>query len=232
MGELLVTEKQIVVPGEILATGIDHLPASGAFREEDKIISSQLGIVSTNGRLIKVVSLNGPYIPKRGDTVIARIAYVNYSNWFVDIGYAYEASLTMKEATSEFVPRGADISEILRLNDIIVAKIINVTTSKAIDVSLRGPGLRRLEGGKIINVPAPKVPRIVGKLGSMVNMIKEMTGCHLIAGQNGRIWLSGPDPESEKIATEAVLLIAAKSHISGLTDRVKAFIEQAKGERK
>ena len=234
MGELLIkeNEKKIVVPGEILATGMDYLPASGAFREDDKIISSLLGIASTNGRLVKVVPLNGPYVPKLGDTVIGRIADVNYSNWFVDIGYAYDASLTMKEATSEFIPRGADISEIFALNDLLVLKITNVTRSKAIDVSLRGPGLRGLRGGKVVNVMATKVPRIVGKQGSMIGMIKDMTGCDIVAGQNGRIWISGQDPESEKLATDAVRLIEDESHVSGLTDRVKAFMEKARGEKK
>lgn len=231
MGELIVKEKQIVVPGEILASGMDYLPAGGSFREEDSIVSSQLGIVNVSGRLIKIVPLAGPYIPKTGDTVIGRIADLTYSSWFVDVGYAYDASLTMKEATSAFVPRGAELTNFFKLNDLVVTKIINVTKSKAIDVTMRGPGLRKLQGGKIINVPAPKVPRIVGKQGSMISMVKEMTGCDIVAGQNGRIWISGPDPAKERIAEEVVLIISAESHTSGLTDRVKKFIN-SKGERK
>ena len=231
MGELLTKEKQIVVPGEVLATGMDYLPAGGAFREDDNIISCQLGIVNLSGRLIKVVPLGGPYIPKKGDTVIGRVADMTYSSWFVDVGYAYEASLTMKEATSAFVPRGAELTNFFKINDLVVGKLINVTKSKAMDLTMRGPGLRKLQGGKVILVPAPKVPRVVGKMGSMINMIKEMTGCQVIAGQNGRIWISGTDPVKERIAEEAVLLIAAESHISGLTDRVKDFIAK-NGEKK
>ena len=232
MGELLVNEKQVVVPGEVLATGMDYLPAQGAFREDDKIISSQLGIVSTNGRLIKIVPLGGPYVPKRGDTVIGRVADLTYSSWFVDVGYAYDANLTMKEATSEFIPRGTDISEVFMLNDWLVTKITNVTKSKAMDLTMRGPGLKRLSGGKIIFVPAPKIPRVVGKQGSMITMIKTMTDCDIIAGQNGRLWVSGKNPESERLAEEAINLISENSHVSGLTDKVKAFIEQKQGEKK
>ncbi len=232
MGELLVKEKQITVPGEILATGMDYLPAGGAFRDEDQIVSSQFGIVNVSGRLIKVVSLNGSYIPKQGDVVIGRIADVNYSNWFVDIGYAYEASLTMKEATSAFIPRGSELTDLFKIGDFIVTGITNVTKSKAMDITMRGQGFRKLIGGKIITIPSAKVPRVVGKQGSMINMIKEMTGCQMIAGQNGRIWLSAKEPADERLATDAIMLIAAESHTSGLTDRVKAFIEKAKGERK
>lgn len=232
MGDLLVNERDIVTPGEILATGMDYLPATGAFREEENIVSSQLGMVNISGRLIKIVPLGGPYVPKRGDTVIGRISDVNYSNWFVDIGYAYEASLTMKEATSSFIPRGAELTDIFKLNDLVVTGIINVTKAKAMDITMRGPGFKKLVGGKLVSVPSAKIPRVVGKAGSMINMIKEMTDCNIIAGQNGRIWVSGKDPASERLAVEAIRLIEAEAHLSGLTDRVKGFIESSRGERK
>lgn len=230
MGKLEINEKQIVVPGEILATGMDYLPAKGAFREGDRIVASQLGIVTVSGRLIKIVPLAGSYIPKCGDIVIGRVADLTYSSWFVDVGYAYDANLNMREATSAFIPRGTDISEIFRIGDLLVTKITNVTRSKAIDVSMRGPGLRKLVGGKVIEVPAAKVPRIVGKAGSMIGMIKEMTDCQVLAGQNGRVWISGKDPDNERMAVDAICFIVENAHVSGLTDRVKSFIERGKGK--
>ena len=41
---ILVKERDIVVPGQELADGMDYLPSEGAFREGDKIISSKLGL--------------------------------------------------------------------------------------------------------------------------------------------------------------------------------------------
>ena len=70
MGELLVKDKDIVIPGQELALGMDFLPASGTCRDNDKIIASQLGLISLNGRLIKIIPLNGKYVPKKGDNVI------------------------------------------------------------------------------------------------------------------------------------------------------------------
>ena len=55
MGKLLIKDKDIVVPGDVLAEGIDYLPAGGAFREENNIISSQLGLVTVSGRLVRVI---------------------------------------------------------------------------------------------------------------------------------------------------------------------------------
>lgn len=229
MGQIFVEEKKVVVPGDVLAIGMDYLPAGGAFRDNDKIIASQVGVASVSERLIRVIPLSGNYIPQRGDVVIGKISDMTYSSWFVDIGYAYEAVLSIKEATSDFVERGADLTDYFNIGDHMVAKLYNVTKSKAMDLSLKGPGLRKLTGGKIINVTPAKIPRIVGKGGSMINMIKDATGCQMIVGQNGRIWISGKEATMERKATDAIMLINDKAHTRGLTERVKAFLE-SKGE--
>jgi exosome complex component RRP4 len=90
-----------------------------------------------------------------------------------------------------------------------------------------GPGLRKLDTGRIIRVNPNKVPRIIGKEGSMVSMIKAETNCRITVGQNGVIWVSG-NPKEELIAVSMIRKIERESHISGLTERIKAEIENAK----
>ncbi len=228
MGKLLVKEKQLVVPGEVLAEGMDYLPASGAFRENNKLYSSQVGLISIDGRLVKIVPLSGKYVPRRGDTVIGKIVDINFGGWQVDIGTAYEANLSMKEATSDFIERGADLTQYYDFGDIICTKITKVIRNKIIDLTTKGPGLRKLKGGKIIDVTPSKVPRIIGKQGSMISMIKEATGCTIIVGQNGRVWLSGNDPKSEKLATDIILKVNNEAHKEGLTDEIKNFLDRSK----
>ena len=87
---LMIEDKQFVIPGQRLAEGMDYLPANGTYREEDNIYSAQLGIVNVVGRLVKVISLSGRYIPKTGDTVIGKITNIGFNGWMVDINYAYE----------------------------------------------------------------------------------------------------------------------------------------------
>ena len=229
MGQLFVEDKKVVVPGDVLAIGMDYLPAGGAFRDKDKVIASQVGVATVNERLIRVIPLAGNYVPQRGDVVIGKVADMTYSSWFVDVEYAYEAVLSIKEATSDFVERGAELTDYFNIGDYMIAKLVNVTKSKAMDLSLRGPGLRKIQGGKIIYVTPAKIPRIVGKGGSMITLVKDATGCQIIAGQNGRIWISGKDPEMERKATEALMLINEKAHTRGLTERVKTFLG-VKGE--
>tara|TARA_Y100000310_G_C20668115_1_gene808751 strand:- start:204 stop:905 length:702 start_codon:yes stop_codon:yes gene_type:complete len=226
MSKLVVNDKEIVVPGEVLAEGMDYLPSYGTQRDDDQIVAMQEGLVNVNGRVIKIIPLNGKYIPKKDDTVIGYVQDSTYSSWFIDVGYAYDGSLSLKDATSDFIERGASLSKYYKPGDIVLIKITNVTREKSIDLSMKGPGLRKLTTGRVIEIGASKVPRVVGKQGSMISMIKEQTGCSIFAGQNGRIWIKGEDPLMEIVATEAINLINQKAHVSGLTDLIKAFLEK------
>jgi len=138
--------------------------------------------------------------------------------------------LSVKDATSEFVQRGTDLTQFFDVDDYIVAKIINVTSQKLIDLTMRGPGLRKLVGGRVIEVNTNKVPRIIGKQGSMIHMIKEATGCKIIVGQNGLLWILG-EPKNELIAIEAIRKIEQESHLSGLTEKIKEFLEKSTGKK-
>jgi exosome complex component RRP4 len=74
------------------------------------------------------------------------------------------------------------------------------------------------------------VPRIIGKQGSMVSMIKKATNCNIIVGQNGVVWIKGLNPEDELITVQTITKIELESHISGLTERIKNFL-QSKGKK-
>lgn len=225
MSELKIKDKAIVVPGEELAIGLDYLPNGSAFRENDKIIANQLGLISLNGNVIKVIPLTGKYIPKRDDVVIGRIMDVGFSNWFVNIDYAYDASLSVRDI-QQFVNKEDDLSYYYDFNDLIAAKIARVTKSKKVDLTMKGPGLIKLVGGKIIKVTPNKVPRIIGKGGSMIDMIKTATKCKITVGQNGLVWIKGENFKDENKATEAIMKIEKDSHTQGLTDKIKAFLEK------
>src|SRR3989338_2644552 len=229
MAELLVPDKSIVVPGEEVAAGMDFLPTEGIYRDGEKLIASRLGLLVVDGRLVKLIPLSGKYLPKRGDVIVGKVIDVAISGWRVDINSAYTAMLSMKEATAEFIARGADLTRYFTFGDYIVTKIVNVTSQNLVDISMKGPGLRKLSEGMIVTVAPNKVPRIIGKQGSMVSMIKNATGCRVIVGQNGLVWLDG-EPDAELLAVKTIKKIENEAHLSGLSDQIKAFLEKETGK--
>lgn len=230
MTGILVQEKGIVVPGQEIAEGMDFLPGQGVIREGDKLISTKVGIVNISGRLIKLIPLGGKYLPRKGDIVIGRVVAMGFSGWRINIGWPFEANLSLRDATSEFVEKNADLSKYYDFGDYLVTQIVNIASAKIIDLTMKGPGLRKLGPGRMINVTPSKVPRIIGKQGSMINMIKDATGCKISVGQNGVVWLVGENPEKEMLAVKTIQKIEDECHVPGLTDRIKEFLEAQKGK--
>lgn len=223
MGKLLANEKEIVIPGEQVAEGMDFVPGTGTYRKGEFVTASILGLLSIEGRMVKIIPVSGKYLPQRGDTIIGRIKDVTMSGWIVDINSAYDSMLGLKEASSEFIRKGADLTRYFNFGEYIETKIINVTTQNVVDLTMKMPGLRKLGEGMIINVNPSKVPRIIGKQGSMVSMIKKETNCRIVVGQNGIVWIQG-EPEKEIIAANVIKKIERESHTSGLTDRISTFL--------
>src|SRR3989344_1890614 len=187
---LLIKDKTVAVPGEVLADDIGFIPGFGTYRIDNRILASRLGLVQVDGKVIKTIPMAGRYLPKRNDVVIGRVMDVLISGWRVDINSPYTAVLSSKE-TPEFIEKNEDLTRYFDLDDHVVAKITNVTSQNLVDLTVRDQGLRKLRGGRIITVNTHKVPRIIGKKGSMVSMIKQATNCRITAGQNGLIWLDG-----------------------------------------
>jgi exosome complex component RRP4 len=226
MTELLIQDKTIVVPGEELAKGMDYIPSFGTYREKEFIISELVGMARVEGKVIKIIPLTGEYAPKKNDTIIGQVEDVTYSGWVINTFSPYHALLNVKDATTEYIPKGADLTEYFNIGDYLVIKIINVTSQKLIDVTAKGPGLRKLGKGRMVRVNPNKVPRIIGKQGSMVSMIKESTNTQIVVGQNGLVWVSGTDAKLENKAEMAIKKIEEEAHTSGLTETMEAWLRE------
>ncbi|MEM2454776.1 MAG: KH domain-containing protein, partial [Candidatus Bathyarchaeia archaeon] len=87
----------------------------------------------------------------------------------------------------------------------------------------------KITHGQIVKVSPAKIPRIIGRRASMVNLLKRETECKITVGQNGIILVSGPTPEHEKLAILAIEKISQEAHTSGLTDRISEMIRREKG---
>ena len=83
-----------------------------------------------DGRTIKLIPMSGRYMPKIGDTIICKVIDVGFNGWRIDTNSAYSAMLSMKDATSDFIARGANLTQYYDLGEHIVCKIANVTSQK------------------------------------------------------------------------------------------------------
>lgn len=217
-----VENRQLVVPGEVLAEGMDYLPGEGTYRNQKQILASMLGLVEFKGRLVRIIALNGKYIPKADDPVIGIVTEVSYNKWNVDINCPYPALMLVGDASDRYIDTNKDkLSSFFDVGDAIICQIKRIDETMTAFVTARGPGLRKLHEGRLIKVQAAKVPRIIGRSASMVKMIKEHTGSRMFVGQNGIIWIEGGD---EELAIAAVRKIEREAHIPGLTDRMSEFL--------
>ena len=226
MRRIFVKPRELVVPGTLLAQG-PFKNGRGTFREGNRIYSTVIGLVEVRKDMIRVIPLEGPYIPEVGDNVLGKIVDVRFSNWSVDIGAPYEANLRVQDATEERIDLlKTDLRKIFDIGDIIYAKIKAYNEINQIDLTTKGMPFRGgpLRGGQLVTITPSKVPRLIGKGGSMINMIKKLTNTRIIVGQNGWVWVSGKNDELEKLAIEAILKVDRESHTQGLTDRVKELL--------
>jgi exosome complex component RRP4 len=216
-----MTQREIVLPGTYIEERKGRKIVN-CYVEGEKVFSKVLGILKISDEEISVVPLAGKYFPKVGDRIIGRIEEIEVSGWWVDINSPYRAFLPLAEAVEEFVDvRRVDLSRFYDIDDIIFCKITKVTKNKIIQVSMKDMLARKLFGGITIKITPYKVPRVIGKGGSMIELIKKKTGSEIYVGQNGVIWIKGGKKEK---AIEAILTIEREAHISGLTEKIAKML--------
>ncbi len=216
--------RDVVVPGEFVEDKKGRKLGEGVYAEDDKIFAMVLGIPYISRNQIKVIPLSGIYIPQVNDRIIGIISKVEISGWLIDMNSPYLGFLPISEGVDEFVDKTrTDISKFFGVGDVIFCKVSKVTEGKKCRISMRDIGAKKLYGGSILEVKPTKVPRIIGKGGSMIKMIKEKTECLIYVGKNGVIWIKG---EKKRKAIEAILKIERQSHTVGLTERIEKMLDE------
>jgi exosome complex component RRP4 len=220
-----MAERKVVIPGEEIVKGKDYLPGEGTEKRNESIVALRYGLAEESNRLVKVIPLSGVYQPRSGNVVIGKVELVTFNGWVIDIGASENGFLTLTEVPRYVNKNGLD--EVMDIGDMVVAKIFSIN-KRGIDLSIKSRGLGKVEHGIIVKINSNKVPRVIGKEGSMVKLIKEETGCNITVGQNGLIWLKGDKVEDELLAKKAILFIVEKSYVAGLTEEVKKWFGENK----
>lgn len=216
-------KRRVVIPGEVIVSGEDYLPSDGTRREGDNILASRFGLAEEAGRVIRVIPITGAFIPRRNNVVLGRVIDITFYGWIIDIDSASSAFLPIEESP-RFINKN-EMDQFLAIGDVVAGKIWSVK-AKGIDLTLKGKGLGKLEGGFIFRISPNRVPRVIGREGSMINLIKEKTGCNITVGQNGWIWVKGNSIDDEIKARKAIEFIADKFHVEGLTEKVEEWFNE------
>ena len=199
--------KRIVIPGELLSEERKRL-GGNVFVSDGKIYSKVLGITDDEGERATVVPLEGKYNPQMEDTVIGVVARVIQAGYLLD----------MNSYTESFISRSTIRSGDLKVGDMVMAKVTDVNELK--EASIAFPKL--LFDGDVIPVIAVRTPRLIGKNGSMLELLKEGTGADIIVGKNGRVWAKGGDLE---LLRKVIEFIETNSYKSNLTKAVEGFFK-------
>ena len=217
--------RQLVIPGDLIEThGLK--PGLGTYVEASNVIAAQLGIRTERDGYVDIIPLGGRYIPQTDDEVIGQIVDVGPSHWLIDLNAPYPAPLHATE--SPWRVEFGETSKFMDIGDACVVKVLSVDETKRVQVTMRDQGLRRLSGGQIVEISHSKVPRVIGKGGSMITMIMKYTRCQTFVGQNGRVWIDG-EMDDMLHAVRAIRMIDEHAQAVGLTEAVKAYLEGAYG---
>ena len=223
--------KQLVTPGELLAEG-EYQAGENTYLEGNKIYASRIGLADCDNKRVNVVALRAFYVPKVGDIVIGAVKEVGFNGWTIDIKAPYEALLRASDVLSRpFKPQNDELSQVLDTGDLIVAKIASYDRAHDPQLTVGEPGLGKITRGQIMRVTPTKIPRVIGRKGSMISTIKQETSCQIILGVNGVILVTGKNPDDEELAMTAIRKIEEESHTTGLTDRITQLLKEEKAKR-
>lgn len=201
-----MSERTIVVPGEQIADTAARIP--GGYAKDGKTYATLVGFLDESGRY---VALESNYKPMMGDVIVGMITDARHAGYSVDLLLPQEG----------FIP-ARTIRITLQLGDFIVGKIRKIERSGMVEVG----EVRRLPKGKIVEFPSSKIPRLIGKKSSMLDILRNNAGGDIVVGNNGYVWMS--EKCDIPLLLNALEIIRRKAHKPGLTDMMTKFFEEKK----
>ncbi|MDH3794941.1 MAG: exosome complex RNA-binding protein Rrp4 [Nitrosopumilus sp.] len=218
-------KRKYVIPGDVVTTG-PFRPEQNVILEGDKIISTTIGISEIYDDSVKVITLTGKYIPKIDDLVIGKVNSHTSLSWELDINSCYVGFLPAQDVFGrDFSAHADELSSKLKTGDLVAARIANFDRTRDPLVTISDRDLGKIDSGDLVKISPSKVPRLIGKRGSMIQMIEMATNAAVTIGQNGWVVVSCETPEGLLKAKKAIEMVNDKAHVANLTDQIKEMLE-------
>ncbi|MCE2506499.1 MAG: KH domain-containing protein [Nitrosopumilaceae archaeon] len=225
----MADKRKYVIPGDVVTTG-PFRPEQNVILDGNKIISTTIGISEIYDDSVCVIPLTGKYIPKINDLVIGKVNSHTSLSWELDINSCYVGFLPAQDVFGrDFSAHADELATKLKTGDLVAARIANFDRTRDPLVSISDRDLGKIDSGDLIAISPSKVPRLIGKKGSMIQMIEEATNAAVTIGQNGWVIVSCESPEGLLKAKKAIQMVNEQAHVANLTDQVKEMLDK-KGE--
>ena len=214
-----------VLPGDVISNGSSSLKQN-VILEGDKLVSTTIGFTEINDGAVDVIALTGLYTSAVDDLVIGKIVSHNSLSWEVDINSSYRAMLPASDIFGkDYSPSRDDLSLKLIIGDIVLARIVNSDSRRPL-ITINGQNLGKIDDGELIKISPAKVPRLIGKHGSMIQSIEESTGASITIGQNGCVIFKSDNPISLKNAIASIKMADLILHDDNLEEKIQNMLDE------
>ncbi|MDH3677563.1 MAG: exosome complex RNA-binding protein Rrp4 [Nitrosopumilus sp.] len=221
--------RKYVIPGDVVTTG-PFRPEQNVILDGNKIISTTIGVSEIYDDSVKVISLTGKYIPKINDLVIGKVISHTSLSWELDINSCYVGFLPAQDVFGrDFSAHADELTSKLKAGDLVAARIANFDRTRDPLVTIADRDLGKIDSGDLIKISPSKVPRLIGKRGTMIQTIESATEAVITIGQNGWVVVTCENPEGLLKAKKAIEMVNEQAHVANLTDQVKEMLE-SRGE--
>jgi exosome complex component RRP4 len=106
----------------------------------------------------------------------------------------------------------------------ITARVAAFDRTRDPMLTLQDRDLGKIPRGELLKISPTRVPRLIGKRGSMIQTIEQATQTRVLIGQNGIVVVTGRTPEGVEMAVKAIRMVEEEAHTANLTQRIKVLL--------
>jgi exosome complex component RRP4 len=217
--------KRYVIPGDVITTAPLRLEGNVVL-DGKRVMATCMGLSDVSSDSVRVIPLAGVYLPKIDDLVLCTITLVSGNAWFANMDSCYQGMLLAQDVFG----RGSyatmeEMKARLDKGDLVYARIANSDRMREPLLSIMGENLGKIDSGELVKISPTKIPRLIGKHGSMIQTIEAATNATITVGQNGLVVVDCEESDGLLKAITAIRMVEEQAHLVDLTNKVKKMLE-------
>jgi len=220
------SQDRFVLPGDVIVTGT-YRPEQNVVLDDDRVTATAVGFYEIEDNGGNVIPLTGFYTPKPDDLVIGKITSHTSFSWEVNINSFCVSILPAFDIFGkDYSPSKDELSSKLKTGDLIVGRIVNVNPGRDPLMTINGENLGKIDSGELVKISPTKIPRLIGKDGSMIQTIEAATNATITVGQNGLVVLKCDNSTSLKKAIEAVKIMDSMLDDTNVEEKIQNILDE------